>query len=656
MLTTNQMAILKAETGINLSAEQEDIVNHFDDSLIVFANPGTGKTTTLVAGLIAAQTFFGYKGETINAMSYTTASTTELSIRYRAACAKAAMSPTVKFNTFHSICNFIIKSYKRFNIVREFDTIAQDVKNLKQYMDQNPSTRTDDFYFVKSILLSIRTLNSQMKFSDESVEESYMFKMLNNRISLEDFQNLRREWFFRGVTLGSITQGEIPLIALYVLVNSPSLCRVMKAQYKLMIVDEFQDMSPLYMKILSLVSERLIVVGDMKQQIYAFNGASPLISHLYKMYYPDSNEFILSKTFRCSREIIKLANKVIEPNDIPEWDTFRGEFDAEEPSFILSKDLDIDKITDGLAASSDIMFLARNNNDVIPIVEKLYKKGIPFRTKTLYTIRNIPIYKEMCTLADIAIHSNDINYIRQLYGVMPEFKGSPVSKNPLEYVYYHSDNPRDKDVLTMNYHYAQSSSYDIINKLSAFKDDYNKGVLFANCYHHLFDIYYNYIINQELWRLDNEPDYYHSLVSSIIMKKYDDMIRDEEEKKSKNDYYLSINDGIKCYTIHSAKGLEATTVYILNMDDSIILPEKKFNKFIKVGSILEAGIELQNERNLLYVAITRAKKELYISYDEKLTPLIKSPKDNCYVYLDDIVKKKRIAKDETEEFRRLMCL
>ena len=140
------------------------------------------------------------------------------------------------------------------------------------------------------------------------------------------------------------------------------------------------------------------------------------------------------------------------------------------------------------------------------------------------------------------------------------------------------------------------------------------------------------------------------------MKKYDDMIRDEEEKKSKNDYYLSINDGIKCYTIHSAKGLEATTVYILNMDDSIILPEKKFNKFTKVGSILEAGIELQNERNLLYVAITRAKKELHISYDEKLTPLIKSPKDNCYVYLDDIVKKKRIAKDETEEFRRLMCL
>ena len=66
--------------------------------------------------------------------------------------------------------------------------------------------------------------------------------------------------------------------------------------------------------------------------------------------------------------------------------------------------------------------------------------------------------------------------------------------------------------------------------------------------------------------------------------------------------------------------MEATTVYILNMDDSIILPEKKFNKFIKVGSILEAGIELQNERNLLYVAITRAKKELYISYDEKLTP------------------------------------
>ena len=178
MLTTNQMAILKAETGINLSAEQEDIVNHFDDSLIVFANPGTGKTTTLVAGLIAAQTFFGYKGETINAMSYTTASTTELSIRYRAACAKAAMSPTVKFNTFHSICNFIIKSYKRFNIVREFDTIAQDVKNLKQYMDQNPSTRTDDFYFVKSILLSIRTLNSQMKFSDESVEESYMKRVV----------------------------------------------------------------------------------------------------------------------------------------------------------------------------------------------------------------------------------------------------------------------------------------------------------------------------------------------------------------------------------------------------------------------------------------------------------------------------------------------
>lgn len=656
MLTPNQMAILKAETGINLSEEQEDIVNHFDDSLIVFANPGTGKTTTLVAGIIAAQTFYGFKGDTINAMSYTTASTTELSIRYREACSRAGMSPTVKFNTFHSICNFIIKSYRKFNIVREYDTIAQDVKNLKQYMDQNQDTKTDDFYFIKNVLLAIRTLNTQMKFSDESVEESYMFKMLNNRITLDDFQHLRREWFFRGVTLGSITQGEIPLIALYVLVNSPSLCRVMKAQYKLMIVDEFQDMSPLYMKILSLVSERLIVVGDLKQQIYAFNGASPLISHLYKLYYPDANQFILSKTFRCSKEIIELANKIIEPNDIPEWDTFKGEFNSEAPDFILGTELDIDKITDNLGASSDIMFLARNNNDVIPIVEKLYKKGTPFRTKTLYTIRNIPIYKDMCVLADIAIHSKDINYIRQLYGIMPEFKGQPLNKNPLEYVYYHSDNPRDKDVLTMNYHYTQSSSYDIINKLAAFKEDYNNGVLFANCYHHLFEVYYNYIINQELWRLDNEPEYYHNLVSSITMKTYDKMISDEEDKKSKNDYYLSLNDGVKCYTIHSAKGLEAKTVYILNMDESVILPEKKFNKFIKTGSILEAGIELQNERNLLYVAVTRAKSELHISYEKKLTPLIKSPLSNPYVYLDDIVKKKRVAKDETEEFRRLMCL
>ena len=105
----NGVDIICAKTGIFLTDEQANVAYNFDKSMAVFANPGTGKTTTAIVGLLTAQVLYGIPGKKINAMSFTRLSTGELAGRYQTACKRCGLSPTVNFNTFHSICYKIIK-------------------------------------------------------------------------------------------------------------------------------------------------------------------------------------------------------------------------------------------------------------------------------------------------------------------------------------------------------------------------------------------------------------------------------------------------------------------------------------------------------------------------------------------------------------------
>lgn len=661
-LVKDAVAMICAQSGIKLTEEQRQIAYNFNESMAANANPGTGKTTTAVVGLIAAQTVHQITGKKINAMSFTKLATAELSTRYKAACKKVGITANVNFNTFHSICYTIIKkAYPNFEI-RKVIKMKKELEDFAVYLKSEAVLKHEDMYFVKEVYNAMGSLNNELLFSNTSVANSAKFIRIADGISVEQFQNIRARWFKRNFVAQSITQADIPSTVLFTLLMNPELEVSLREEYELMLVDEFQDMSVLYIEILSRISKKLIVIGDLKQQIYAFNGASPLILDFFKEMYPDANTFELTQSFRCTDEIVDMANKVIAPNEIEGYESFKGTGSGGSVKLLENSADVFNDIVKEIKNQQDnkqfidTMFLARNNASVIPIIEKLYRKNVNFRTTKFAKVMDIPIFRDLCIMAEVALNPTDPDYVKNINRFMPEFKWLSPTENPILQVMGLATRDSDKNFLSMNYSFNMDSSYVILNKMRRFVElNTNQNQPFQVSCIPLLEIYDEFVIEGKWWQLDQTKEYYFDLVSSIICdKNYGEMLYDENEKYRLNEYFSDMNEGVRCYTEHSSKGLEADKVFILDVDEGMVPKDKNIVDLIEKGCALEAAKEIRNERNLLYVAITRCKRHLTVVHNGALSALVDSPMSNGYTFLDAVWKEKAVINNETTAFKELL--
>ena len=162
--------------------------------------------------------------------------------------------------------------------------------------------------------------------------------------------------------------------------------------------------------------------------------------------------------------------------------------------------------------------------------------------------------------------------------------------------------------------------------------------------------YRTWIIRDRLWMFDNEPAFYFDLVGNILsLKTIDKVIYDEERKLALNDSNISSGVGIRCYTLHSAKGLEADDVYILDANEGLFPNIKVLEDKTNADCILDAAKDIRNERNLLFVGCTRAKRKLTITYSNELTSLLTKGKNKYKMYDDEYKESSRDVKDSNVE-------
>ena len=149
------------------------------------------------------------------------------------------------------------------------------------------------------------------------------------------------------------------------------------------------------------------------------------------------------------------------------------------------------------------------------------------------------------------------------------------------------------------------------------------GVVFNN----LLKTYDEDIIKGQWWRFDNPMEFYFNLVAPICnTKEYPVLYNEELDKFSRNEECRKAGLGIRCFTMHSAKGLEADDVYILDCDEGSFPNAKVMKRKLQAGCYYDVACDIRSERNLLYVAITRAKDSVVITYSgESPTQLITSP-------------------------------
>lgn len=648
-----QLTIISAYTKSPLTEEQMEFAADFRKDTISFSDPGTGKTHTLIAGLIMAQKHHGVPGDRIDCMSFTNPAVAEMSGRYQKACKALNITPTVKFNTFHSLSNRIMReAYPQMQII-PYSNLSKDLQDLRAIMEKYDAG-TSDLNYVKKVLKAINNMNSSLTFHPESLLRKYDFVELGMDVDL--FQELRKEWFIKGIMDRVIVQGDIPLYCLYALMKKPEIIKKWKGLYKIMVVDEFQDLSLLHLQILSYIAETLIVIGDMKQQIYMFNGACPQIVQAYMRMHPNARICNLTKSWRCSQNIAEYATKLYRPND-PSVECFTGVKEGGNVTVESRRNMNWSAIIQGigkdieehkLGGARDVMFLYRNNASAIPIVEELYKNKIPYRCPKYSMVMDIPIFSDLCKLANLAWQPTDQKIAEQALRLFPEFRKLSLSDTPEPVLVMRQTG---KSLLDINYGYTEASSMRILSAVHVarkkIQENRSAGVVLNN----LLSVYDEDIIKGQWWRFDNPKEFYFNLVAPICnMKTYPVLYAEELDKSSRNEECIRAGMGIRCFTMHSAKGLEADDVYILDCDEGAFPNVKVMKKKIQANCLYDVACDIRSERNLLYVAVTRAKDNVVITYSGDQPASILNPMGNPYEEFDDIYAKAKNDYDDAAVF------
>ena len=660
---TQEAFISKVEVylDVDYTDEQKELIKVFGDKpTFCFADPGTGKTYTAIGGLLNAELFKGIPGENIYALSFTRMATGELAVRHERACQKLGISKTVNFSTLHSLCRSILaENYRKLGMIKfgssENLTMAESVSLIENSCNEWGVSLPPNK--IRNVVEACRSLNSALVFDEDNVKTKMAFKTCD--IDYELFERIRGLLFSYALLIESVSISDILLYTLMLMQRFPEVSTEFKAKCKCMLVDEAQDLSLLHLRVISMLTDNPIFIGDMKQQIYAFNGACQEIVQAFFKLYPDATSLQLTKSFRCKNEIAEFATKIILHNSIG-GENFTGTGDggsviihnsAVEDGVDLQslcESLKVDFMVNRSTFSKDYLFLFRNNTSAIPIAEELYKSGLPFRVNKYQPAYEVPVVREMCELLRLCATPYDYSLITSLRYLIPEFKGY---YNMRQHPFYEICTQMGCSVFEVNYQFKDiATGNKAMSLLLDIQEMMRKGATVKEMFNHLWPMYEENWVRQNSWKLEASVKYYLNNVAPLVDKTYVQFMQDEMKKLEIINESIKFNRGVRCYTMHASKGLEADIVYILDADTGLIPNDNKLKKMLDKQCDMDAARAVREERSLCYVACTRAKEELHIIYNNEIAPMLLG--ENPYKQYDDVYQYYKVTGDDIRAFEK----
>jgi superfamily I DNA/RNA helicase len=634
--------------------EQEEIILNFNNSCLVWADPGTGKTTTVVAGLYMATHMFKIPANKIFALSFTNVATSEMATRfYRIAKRARIATPQVSFRTLHSLAmRVIVENYNALGMKAPPKIGDSHLKSVVQKLEAVSADAGANFEGSKlrQLAQAILNLNSSLTFDEESVRSKTSFKKLH--MDYDTFTFYRYKIYMSNIRSKAIPQGETCLYALAILEANPAISAKYKEQIELLVVDESQDMSLLQLRLASLLCNKLIMIGDIKQQIYAFNGACAEIIDEYRTLYPTATEYKLTQSFRCGQKIADFATRLILPNNTGGED-FTGTDKSETVDVVrgLNYENVIQELRQGMRTNNnvltrDVMFAARNNVALVPIMDVLFANHIPAQIPKYMPMNEIPVIKELAQLTELAMRPDFIDNGLILNKVIPEFsKYGAFGENPIMSICKKDGVP----MTAVRYKFRTYEAQKLMEDLLEVQELLHKKAPVSDLFNQLWGSFNALYLDYHKRYLEQEPKYYISLVARMLRQRtYREFIDIEREKHNFFDECTRKMIGVKCFTFHSCKGMEADEVYLFEVEEGLLPNDNRMDEMIKAKCELEAAIALRNERNLLYVGCTRAKTKLVVAYDGALAKLVMG--ETKYGNLDRIYASTNVRFEDIKYF------
>ncbi len=585
------------------SEAQNKAIRHNQGPALILAGPGSGKTTVITNRIRFLTEEEGVDPSSILVITFTRAAAKEMEERYKKMIGTEWSKVT--FGTFHSVFFTILKlayGYTGASIVTE----EEQNRLIRELMERHRVETEDAGEFARGILSEISRVKGEM------IRLEYYYPQI---CSQEVFQNIYRDYDKR-LREGRKLDFDDMLVMSYELLKARAdILKVWQNKYRYILIDEFQDINRLQYEIvrmMALPENNLFIVGDDDQSIYRFRGARPEIMLGFEQDYPGAARILLDQNYRSTREIVKAAGKVIRHNKarfpkairdvrgpgrslvIKEWPDPAAEARAIAGQLRDYRSMGVEW--------EELAVLYRTNMSPRLLVETLMEYNIPFYMRDL-----------LPNLYDHWIAKDFMAYLKAAKGNMERANVLRLINRPVRYISrdalegrrvsleavksFYQDRPwmmeRVEQLeydLKMIRDLAPGAAINYIRKAVGYDDFLRDYALERR-----LDV-------QELREIEDQLQ--ESAMKHKTLEEWEESIekyRQELEKQAESRFQK--REGVCLMTMHSSKGLEFRVVFILDANEGVTPHHKA-----------KLDADMEEERRMFYVAMTRAKDRLHIYY------------------------------------------
>ncbi|QEZ88816.1 ATP-dependent DNA helicase [Aliarcobacter cibarius] len=647
----------------NLNQEQLNAATCKSGYNLIIASAGTGKTSTIV-GRIAHLINSGIKPKEILLLTFTNKAAVEMINRVSKIFSKD-IAKEIMAGTFHSVSFKLLKELD-VNITlkqpNELKTLFKSIYEKRVFIDRNEEANPYDggyLYDIYSLYLNSNNSEDFTSWIKEKSPAHESYTLIYEDV-IDEFNSLKKEY-------GYVNFDDLLTTMLEVLKEKDFA-------FQEILVDEYQDTNPLQGRLLDAFRPKsLFCVGDYDQSIYAFNGSDIGIISTFAKRYKDANVFTLRKNYRSTKPILDLATKVIEFNERvypKKLEVVRLE-NNHQPKLLVFNELfsQYEYISQLISKSStphnEIAIIYRNNSSADGIEANLREFSIPAKRKGGMSFFDSIEVKFLLDILVLQISTNDmmafIHILEHGKGI-----GKAIAKDVFDALiklgdgsllngFFHPNqsinNPYESRA--KNQQLGLFDDFLELGSISKFKDCNFEEAFLANPIlkhpkltidgaKYIYDIY---LLFKQLRRTKNPENLLSMISSSMAYSKIKDMLSTKRATQKDGEINaiqktkslakinrkamllrnlarnfsdlskfinsmilggseLSEGDGVNLLSIHASKGLEFKEVYVIDLMDGRF-PNRK---------LMSKGGSLEEERRLFYVAVTRAKDILYLSY------------------------------------------
>ena len=587
---------------------QERAICHVSGPIEVLAGPGSGKTFTIVRRILHLIEAERVPPEKILVITFTKAAALEMQSRFLKEIRRSYSA--VSFGTFHSIYYQIIT---RSGYLPDYSLISEPEKKkiLRSILNHYHPSR----------------VFSQTEYAEILSEISLRKNMEAPRTAYDKFDNIYEEYCGMLSDIRKIDFDDMILCCHEMLSANEKTLKTWQQYFSYVLVDEFQDINRLqYMVLKQIVAPKnnLFIVGDDDQSIYGFRGAAPAMMQEFLSDFTGCEQVLLGTNYRSSRQIVAAASAVIAVNEQRFKKDYQAMRDGPVPQLIsfAKREAEDEWILDAVAkaaptARADMAIIMRTNHERKMMAAKCENRGIRVQSAE----KAPDIFAHFCA-QDI------LDYILFSLGPKERSRFLNIINKPMRYlsrkcVATLSGEVTLEAVLSYYRGGAQGDNADALAEIRRFFAACNR---IASLSPHLAINYIRKGIGYDRYLKERgRPHEFNEWMgicdlvqeSAQGMDSYEEWfdviagynkLADAGEGRQKADARAENKaEGLHIITMHGAKGLEYKTVFLPHLNEGVLPGAKSLS-----------DEQIEEERRLFYVGMTRAKEELYLTYTQSL--------------------------------------